>query len=95
MKKFILIISLLFTLLVSMTSCTSSNSSNVETIGNDGREIYSVDITAQEKLIYDANTKIVYISQYTYNGNYIYTPYLSKNGFPYKYVDGRLVEIMH
>lgn len=93
MKKIVLIImSILIT--VSMLGCGGYPSDDrTETIENDGRSIYSVDILMGENMIYDANTRIVYISQYTYNGNYIYTLYLSENGFPYRYVDGKLVEV--
>jgi hypothetical protein len=36
-------------------------------------------------LVYDANTKIVYMANYTYYGNYVYTAYIAENGLPYKY----------
>ena len=97
MKKLILTIILVASLIVSMTGCTSSSNDQVEVVENSGHEIYSVDLTTagNNKLVYDINTKIVYISQYTYNGNRIYTLYTSENGFPYRYVDGRLVEVTH
>ena len=91
MKKIILIVTLIIT--IAFTACGCKAENKTELIENNGRSIYSVDILQDEILIYDINTKIVYICQYTYSGNYIYTPYLSENGFPYKYIDGELVEV--
>ena len=36
-------------------------------------------------LVYDPLTDIVYIKSYTYNANYVYTPYYAVNGLPYLY----------
>ena len=92
MKKMILTVILIFVVVVMACGCGATEDRS-ETITNDGRSIYSVDISQRETLVYDTNTRIVYISQYTYNGNSVYTLYLSENGFPYRYVDGRLVEV--
>ena len=37
------------------------------------------------ELSYDTFTGIVYIKNYTYHGNYVYTPYYAPNGLPYRY----------
>ena len=89
-RLFLIVISIL--IIVSMVGC-GSNPANNETIANDGRSIYSVDIFRDADMVYDVNTRIVYIAQYTYNGNYVYTLYLSENGFPCRYVNGELVEV--
>lgn len=91
MKRLFSII-ILMLIVMSMVACGGKPANN-EIIANDGRSIYSVDIFRREDMIYDTNTKIVYISQYTYNGNYIYTLYLSENGLPYRYVNGELIEV--
>lgn len=36
-------------------------------------------------LVYDSATRIVYLMNYTYGGNVVYTPYYAPNGSPYKY----------
>ena len=41
----------------------------------------------------DEETGIVYIKNYTYYGNYVYTPYYSENGKLCKYDNGEIVEI--
>jgi hypothetical protein len=92
MKKIILTVILILMVAFMVCGCGATEDRS-ETIENDGRSIYSVDISKRETLVYDTNTRIVYISQYTYNGNSVYTLYLSENGFPYRYVDGRLVEV--
>lgn len=63
-----------------LTGCTNEN-------------IDSVDIkNTTFDLVSDHDTGIVYIKNYTYGGNYIYTPYYSKNGKLCRYDDGRIVE---
>lgn len=89
-KNKIILITMLILIIVSMVGCGDNNR---EIIANDGRSIYAENICNKELLIYDTDTNIVYIKQYTYNGNYIYTLYLSENGLPYKYVNGELIEV--
>ena len=91
MKKRIITIMAFAAVVISMYGCCESNTETK--ILDDGRSITEWDIVKHEQLVYDSTTKIVYIKQYTYSGNYIYTLYLSENGLPYKYVDGKLVEI--
>lgn len=83
---------MLMLIIVSMVGC-GDNNNNQEIIANDGRSIYAENICKNELLIYDTDTNIVYIKQYTYFDNYIYTLYLSENGLPYKYVNGELIEV--
>lgn len=91
MKKVILTIILAFAIVFIVCGCESED--REELIENNGCPIYSVDILQNETLIYDKNTRIVYMSQYTYNGHAVYILYLSENGLPYRYVDGELVEV--
>ena len=44
-------------------------------------------------LVSDPETGIIYIKNYTYHGNYVYTPYYSKNGKLCRYVDGEIKEV--
>lgn len=44
-------------------------------------------------LVSDRDTKIIYISNRTYDSRYVYTPYYSENGKLCKYNDGRIVEV--
>ena len=89
-KNKIILITMLMLTIVSMVGCGDNNR---EIVANDGRSIYAENICKKELLIYDTDTNIVYIKQYTYSGNYIYTLYLSENGLPYKYVNGELIEV--
>lgn len=91
MKKFIMAL-ILILIVMLVAGCTDSET-NKEIIANDGRSIHAVDICDLEELVYDTNTQIVYIRQYTYCGCLIYTLYLSENGLPYRYVNGELVEV--
>ena len=97
MKKFImaliLILIVILILIIMLVAACTDLETNKEIIANDGRSIYAVDIYDLEELVYDTNTQIVYIRQATYSGCFIYTLYLSENGFPYRYVNGELVEI--
>ena len=47
----------------------------------------------EKDLIYDENTKIIYIKTRTYGLNYAYLPYYSENGNLCRYVDGKIVEV--
>jgi hypothetical protein len=92
MKKKIILIAIMVHIIITMAGCGCN--SNTEVIQNDGRSITAINISATETLVYDTNTRIVYIEQYTYSGNYIYTPYLSENGLYYRFIDGELVEVV-
>ena len=66
-----------------------------ESIGGDDRTIHAVDFNDARYvwLVYDIDTRIVYIKQRTYEGYYCYTVYLSEHGKPYRYIDGKLEEV--
>lgn len=89
MKKIILITALVCTIMCTVCGCGD----NSEVITNDGRSITAIDLVSQEGLVYDTATEIVYISQSTYGGAKIYTPYFSENGLLYRYIKGELVEV--
>ena len=91
MKKKIISIIALIIAIGSMNGCGCSE--EPKRILDDGSSIIIVDIAKTEQLVCDYNTKIVYIRQNTYHGYYVYALYLSENGFPYKYDDGKLVEV--
>ena len=91
MKKKIIYIIVLIIAIGSMNGCGCSE--EPKRILDDGSSIFIDNIAKSEQLVYDSNTKIVYIRQYTYSGNYVYTLYLSENGLPYKYDDGKLIEV--
>ena len=59
---------------------------------NENLESIKIENTTFD-LVSDKDTGIVYIKNYTYCGNYVYTPYYSKNGRLCKYDDGEIVEI--
>ena len=44
-------------------------------------------------LVSDPDTGIIYIKNYTYHNNHVYTPYYSENGKLCKYNDGKIVEV--
>lgn len=92
MKKVFVIIMLILAIVFVTCSC-QARADSTEIIMNNGRSIRSVDISKEEALIYDPNTRIVYIEQTTHNLYNVYTPYLSENGLPYRYVNGELVEV--
>jgi len=75
--------------IISMAGCDD----DPEMILNDGRSISEVNFYKEESLVYDSTTRIVYIRQYTFDANYVYTLYLSENGLPYKFINGELVEV--
>ena len=41
-------------------------------------------------LVYDIETKVVYVKSYTYCGYYTLCPYYAANGLPYRYVNDKL-----
>lgn len=91
MKKIILITVLVCTIIFTVCGCGG----NSEVITNDGHSIEAIDLITNDGLVYDTNTRIVYIRQYTYGINCtIYTPYFSENGLLYRYINGELVEVV-
>ena len=91
MKK--VFITIMLILAVVFVTCSCQAKADSTEIMNDGRSIRSIDISKEETLIYDTNTRIVYIEQTTHNYYKVYTLYLSENGLPYRYVNGELVEV--
>lgn len=77
MKKIIIVCLMLF-LLVGCGN-TEINGTSVEFVN------------INEDLVYDSYTKVVYIENYTYYGNMIYTPYYDTNGNIVIY-DGKNIE---
>ena len=45
-------------------------------------------------LVYDIETKIVYVKSYTYCGYYTLCPYYAANGLPYRYVNDKLETVI-
>ena len=93
MKKLISVIMVIF-IIITMCGCGARPISKND-FANDGYYIYPVAIRGEKQLIYDTETKIVYISQSTYSGFPIYTPYFSENGFLCKFINGELVEVIN
>lgn len=88
------IITLIITIL--LTTCLLSGCGAIaeeNDVKVNGYDIRSYDFK-KESLVYDIDTLIVYIENHTYHGRCVYTQYLSENGLPYKYVDGKFVEIV-
>ena len=59
---------------------------------NENLESVEMENTAFD-LVSDNDTGIIYIRNYTKGGNYVYTPYYSRNGKLCRYDDGRIVEV--
>lgn len=55
-----------------------------ETVSISDLEVY-LPIPNTTDLVYNKTTHIVYIENFTYAGNYVYTPYYASNGTPYRY----------
>lgn len=91
-KKIILfVLTTLFVFLLS--GCSDGQEINQYSKG-DRFDIKSTTFTESD-LVYDKNTKIVYINIYTAGEHYVKTPYLSENGQPYRYINGKLVEVVN
>lgn len=71
-------------LLMCLTGCEDVNTTSIPAQAD-------YDITFN--LVSDPETGIIYIKNYTYYGNYVYTPYYSKNGKLCRYVDGEIKEV--
>ena len=89
MRKKILVILLGFALSFSIVGCGETKVLNVNVYNSNelgcdtlGKQSF---IEIGNGLYYDAATRIVYMFNYTYNGNSVYTAYYAPNGFPYRY----------
>lgn len=71
-------------LLMCLTGCEDVNTTSIPA---------QADYDTTFNLVSDPETGIIYIKNYTYYGNYVYTPYYSKNGKLCRYVDGEIKEI--
>lgn len=83
-------------LLLTLGICFSFVACNKESYYGNVGEIRSEFIKIPNTdLAYDVSTKIVYIADYTYYGNYVHSAYYAPNGLPYRYdaVSNKLVEI--
>lgn len=71
----------------SLTGCGDTLNANVEnsdTLNSNilGQESF---VVIGSGLYYDSATRIVYMRNYTYCANYVYTAYYAPNGLPYRY----------
>ena len=74
-------------LIFSLTACSDSEPVRIN-ISND-KDIsinqFGEFVYIGNNLVYDSATGVVYIANYTYDGNCVYVPYYAPNGFPYRY----------
>lgn len=94
MKNKKIILFALTMLFVFLLSGCSSNEEIDQRSKDDGNNIESITLSEFD-LVYDKHTQIVYINNCTANGYHVYTPYLSENGRPYRYINGKLVEVVN
>lgn len=91
MKKQLLIILTALLLSCSLTGCGGSEATVVQVNIENKENIHntaigkSAFVNIGNDLYYDSATRIVYFSNYTYRGYYVYVPYYAPNGLPYKY----------
>lgn len=87
MKKKLVAIIFSCILIFSLTACSDSESVQVNV--SNGKDISTNQlgefVTIGNSLVCDSVTGVVYIANYTYNGNCVYIPYYAPNGFPYRY----------
>ena len=102
MKKTITILASILIIAAISTGCSKHNTETVmetttTTIATaPTTSIIEQDILHEGQFVYDTNTKIVYIKNNTYSETFprsVLTLYLSENGNPYRYVNGKFVEI--
>ena len=71
---------------LSLVGCSAEpvhvNVSNSESVHSNQ---FGEFVKIGNNLYYDSATRIVYIKNYTYMDNYVYTPYYAPNGLPYRY----------
>lgn len=87
MKRILIIAAILLFSFISLIGCTTTELNvNMEGEITNIQSGGFIDICDYPiRLSYDTMTRIVYIKNYTYQGNYIYTPYYAPNGLPYRY----------
>ena len=82
-KVVIIFVVLFLFFIVLLVGCAETTTLNGEVTTQSGRFVtisyYPIELG------YDTSTEIVYIKNYTYHGNYVYTPYYAPNGLPYRY----------
>lgn len=86
MKKRLLVGLIGCILTFSLVGCSSEsvqvNVSNSENISSNQ---FAQFIDIGNNSVYDSATRIVYIEDSTFHGNYVHCPYYAPNGLPYKY----------
>ena len=86
MKKRLLVGSLGCVLVFSLAGCSSEAVQvNVSNSDNISSNQFGQFIDIGDGLVYDSATRMVYIEDYTYMGNYVHCPYYAPNGLPYRY----------
>lgn len=90
MKNKIIVLLTGLILLVPLVGCDSSTSSSQEPKKNP--EVTRSVSFNEDNLVYDKKTKIIYIRNKS-GSYYIYTPYISENGYYCKLDDDKIVEI--
>jgi hypothetical protein len=68
--------------MILITVLISCKSKNYGVVG--GTSVQFVEIPSTD-LVYDINTKIVYLAEITYGSNYVHSAFFASNGLPYKY----------
>lgn len=86
MKKKILVGLIGCMLAFSLVGCSSEPVQvNVSNNDNISSNQFGKFVDIGSNLVYDSATRIVYIEEYTYNGNTVHCPYYAPNGLPYRY----------
>lgn len=88
MKKILIAIIISCFLIFTLTACSEpvQVNINVSNSGNLSSNRFGVFVDIGNNLAYDSATRIVYVKNYTYYGNYVYIPYYAPNGLPYRYI---------
>lgn len=71
----------------------NENIEKAEVDTNDGIEMVGNFEDIDGDFVYDVKTGIVYVKSTTYYGYATLCPYYAANGLPYRYVDGKMVEV--
>lgn len=86
-RLFAILVACVFTF--SLVGCGETTTLNVNVensseLGNNtlGNQSF---VAIGNDLYYDSATRIVYMRNYTYLSNYVYTAYYAPNGFPYRF----------
>ena len=72
-------------LMVCSVLLLSGGGSSTTYVDNNGVEKQAGFLPINDILVYESNTNIVYIDNYTYYGYHVYTPYYGGNGTLCKY----------